>query len=52
LFSSGIQIFKELVLSLQDSITTGSVIITVSRGKPWWLAWYECKGWSLCCQLV
>jgi len=52
LFSSGIQIFKELVLSLQDSLTTGSVIITVSRGKPWWLAWYECKGWSLCCQLV
>jgi len=33
LCSDGIQIFKEQVLSLQDSLPTGSLIITVSRGK-------------------
>jgi len=51
-FSSRVQIFYEQVLSLQDSLTAGSLIITVSRGKPCWLARYKCKGWSLCCQLV
>jgi len=49
--SGGIQIFQEQVLSFQDSLTTGS-FITVSRGKPCWLACYKCKGWSLYCQLV
>jgi len=34
------------VLSLQDSLTAGSLIITVSRDKPCWLARYNCKGWS------
>ena len=42
--SSGkVQIFQEQVLSLQDSLTTGSLIITVSRGKPCWLSQYKCK---------
>jgi len=43
-FSGGIQIFEEQVLSLQDSLTTGSLITTVSRGKPCWLARYKRKG--------
>ena len=41
--SGGIQIFQEQVLSLQDSLTTGSLIITVSRGKPCWLSQYKYK---------
>ena len=42
--SSGeIQIFQEQILALQDSLTTGSLIITVSRGKPCWLSQYKCK---------
>jgi len=42
--SSGeIQIFQEQVLSLQDSLTTGSLIVTVCRGKPCWLSQYKCK---------
>jgi len=39
--------FLEQFLSLQHSLTTGSVIITVSRGKPCWLARYKYKG-DLC----
>jgi len=42
--SSGeIQIFQERVVALQVSLTTGSLIITVSRGKPCWLSQYKCK---------
>ena len=42
--SSGeIQIFEEQALPLQDSLTTGSLIITVSRDKPCWLSQYKCK---------
>jgi len=46
--SSGeIQTFQEQVLSLQDSLATGSLIITVSRGKPCWLSQYKFK-FDLC----
>ena len=41
--SGEIQIFQEQVLSLPDSLTTGSLIITVSGGKPCWLSQYKYK---------
>ena len=37
------EISQEQVLSLQDLLTTVSLIITVSRGKPCWLSKYKCK---------
>jgi len=36
--SGGIQFFLEQVRSVQDSLTTGFLINTVSRGTPCWLA--------------
>jgi len=51
--SGGIQFFKNRFShSRTHSLTTGSLIITISRGKPHRLVWYKCEGWSLCCQLV
>jgi len=41
---SGIKTFYEQVLSFQDSLRTASLIITVSRDKPCWLARYNYKG--------
>jgi len=47
----GFKFFKNR-FSHSKRINNRFLIITVSRGKPCWLARYKGKGWSLCCQLV